>query len=149
MRQNQGKPKLSNVLHMPGALEALAAVLEHGAEKYGPVSDRDWMEYDPNEVRDSLMRHATADTQSELDESRLPHVAHMLFNCAVLCDHYLKAHGPGSFWRLLHEDSSVNLSPPGSAVFDDQRLSRPPSSPSLPASVSVGRRSSSPDSSAD
>jgi hypothetical protein len=43
MRQNQGKPKLSNVLHMPGALEALAAVLEHGAEKYGPVSDRDWM----------------------------------------------------------------------------------------------------------
>ena len=137
MRQNQDKPKLNNVLSMPGALEALAAVLQYGADKYTPVEERTWVTYDTNEVKDSLMRHLAAPGVFD-EESGLPHIAHILFNAAVLCDHYLTFHGPGSFWHLLREDSDENSNPPLTEVSCDRRRGHPLSSPSLQPSSGDG-----------
>ena len=95
---------------MPGALRALAAVLEYGARKYdSPPSERGWLKYDSEEVMGSLMHHAEAIANGEIidsgkDGSGLPHVYHLHFNSAVLCDHYHSCHGPDSSSEIEPRD---------------------------------------------
>ena len=142
MRQNQGKPHVSLALQMPGAIEALSAVLAYGEIKYGPANERDWMGYDAEETMDSLMRHAMqVALGNQLDESGLPHIAHILFNAAVLCDHYQRDHGHGSFWDLLPEGSRANLTLRESVDVCDQHPSHHPSGPYLSSPSGDGQRS--------
>ena len=88
MRKNEGKPRIGKALLMPEALSALSSVLEWGEKKYSPAEEKGWMEYQPNEVVDSLMRHLLAWKNGEkLDpETELPHLNHMLFNAAILVE---------------------------------------------------------------
>jgi len=85
-RKNKGKPRIGKCFLMPNALSGLAAVLMFGEEKYSPAEDKGWMNYDMNEVLDSLCRHAMAMKNGELKdpESGLLHSSHMVFNAAVL-----------------------------------------------------------------
>ena len=88
MRKNQGKPKLSHLLHMPHAMTGLVRVMEDGDEKYSPAAERGWMKYDQAEAVDSLMRHLTAWMDgAECDvESGLPHVHHIIFNACMIAE---------------------------------------------------------------
>lgn len=73
---------------MPTAQHALIKVLEFGEQKYSPAYEKGWLNYDKQEVMDSMMRHASAIINDELidPESGLPHAAHMLFNAAVYAE---------------------------------------------------------------
>lgn len=144
MRQNQGKPALAYALYMPGAIEALAAVLRYGQIKYSHPSQRDWLVYDDEETLESLSRHMQSFILgNDLDEeSGLPEIAHMLFNCAVLCDRFLTNHGHGSFWRLIPEDSSSSSNRPLTVDACDQHPYRRPSGPSPQPSSDGGPGSS-------
>jgi hypothetical protein len=77
--------KLRYDLIPPVALKALAEVLTHGAEKYGP---NNWQALDNFEARytAALMRHLEAWRSGEkLDkDSGLPHLAHLLCNAVFL-----------------------------------------------------------------
>jgi hypothetical protein len=82
LRYNKGK--LPMHLVPPSAIEALAAVLEYGANKY---EDRNWekgAEYSVPYA--SLMRHLLAfwSGQDKDAESGLPHTYHILMNAAML-----------------------------------------------------------------
>lgn len=144
MRQNQGKPDLALALQMPGALEAIATVLRYGEIKYGPATERSWLEYKDSETRSSLMRHVVKDALGhEFDEeSGIQEIAHALFNLACLCDRYHSSHGPGSFWRMLHEDCDQNLNPLDSGVSCDLHPSHRPSVLSLEQPSDAGPHSS-------
>jgi hypothetical protein len=73
---------------MPKAMEAIVQVIEFGEHKYGPATDRGWLEYDHNEVLDSLARHLVALIGGEQNdpESGMPHSAAILFNAAVFAE---------------------------------------------------------------
>ena len=88
MRKNDGKPKLTKVLLMPEALKGLESVLVFGEGKYDAAERKSWMNYKPNEVLDSMLRHTMAIINGEeIDpESGLPHASHMLFNAAVYAE---------------------------------------------------------------
>lgn len=72
-----GKPRWS--LFPDGALDAVLAVLEHGAHKY---SVGNWMDVHDNRTRyyDAAMRHINLWWTGELrdSESHLPHLAHAI-----------------------------------------------------------------------
>jgi hypothetical protein len=75
-------------MYMPEALKGLVAVIEFGEEKYTPAFEKGWMGYTMEDTMDSLLRHTQDYINGEqLDqESGLPHIWHMLFNAAVLCE---------------------------------------------------------------
>lgn len=83
LKHDGGKPRLSLV---PGeAIEAIGAVMTHGAEKYSPNS---WRQVDPKRYRDALMRHICKwlkDPHGLDDDSNLPHIWHIITNAAFLC----------------------------------------------------------------
>ena len=88
-RDNKDKVRLTQAMLMPQAPRGLVAVLEYGAEKYdSPAAEKDWLEYDPVEVADSLLRHAQSLCNGEVidPESGLPHAFHMMFNAACYCE---------------------------------------------------------------
>lgn len=83
MKFDQGKPPIH--LIPPEVIEAMATVLEFGAEKYG---QNNWRK-DPNgwsRSYSSLQRHLNSFWAGEdLDpESGEPHLAHALTQCAIL-----------------------------------------------------------------
>ena len=84
LKHDGGKPRLSLV---PGeAIEAIGAVMTHGAEKYSPNS---WRQVDPKRYRDALMRHICKwlkDPHGLDDDSNLPHLWHIITNAAFLCE---------------------------------------------------------------
>ena len=84
LKHDGGKPRLSLV---PGeAIEAIGAVMTHGAEKYGEKSYR---QVDPKRYRDALMRHICKwlkDPHGLDDDSGLPHIWHIITNAAFLCE---------------------------------------------------------------
>jgi hypothetical protein len=94
MRKNQGKPKLAHIFHMPKALKGICTLLEWGEQKYSPVAERGWLEYDAQDTLDSLMRHVQAIINGEIidPETELPHAYAVLFNAAMYVE--LTCHGP-------------------------------------------------------
>jgi hypothetical protein len=87
-RKNEGKPKLTKAMLMPFALEALVDIIEHGEEKYGPGTDKGWLDYDPMETLDSLLRHVNAIINGERvdPDSGEPHYKAVVFNAAVYAE---------------------------------------------------------------
>ncbi len=92
-RNNEGKPKISLIFDAPLALSSLAAVLEHGAKKYGRGNWLQGLVY--TEIVDSLARHTLLFMNGEeLDEeSGLPHVSHMMANTLFLAQLHLSNSG--------------------------------------------------------
>lgn len=84
LKHDGGKLRLSLV---PGeAIEAIGAVMTHGAEKYGKDS---YKQVDPERYRDALMRHVCKwlkDPHGKDEDSGLPHLWHIITNAAFLCE---------------------------------------------------------------
>jgi hypothetical protein len=102
-RKNKGKPKLTKAMLMPVAMQALVEIIEFGEGKYGPATDKGWLNYKPDEVLDSLARHLVALTNGELNdpESGKSHAAAVMFNAAVFAeltleDVYFETTGKGT-----------------------------------------------------
>ena len=84
LKHDGGKPRLSLV--PAEAIEAIGTVMTHGAEKYGEASYR---QVDPKRYRDALMRHICKwlkDPHGLDEDSRLPHLWHIITNAAFLCE---------------------------------------------------------------
>lgn len=88
MRNNEGKPTLRHIFQMPKAVEGLSAVLCKGEEEYTPTTERGWMKYDIDEVKDSLLRHLQALENGYAFDAKTgtPHTFSILFNAAVLVE---------------------------------------------------------------
>lgn len=84
LKHDGGKLRLSLV---PGeAIEAIGAVMTHGAEKYGKDS---YKQVDPERYRDALMRHVCKwlkDPHGKDEDSGMPHIWHIITNAAFLCE---------------------------------------------------------------
>lgn len=79
--------RVNMALLPPVSQIAVARVLEHGAEKYGPYNWRSTKVGALTYVA-AIQRHLAAWVDGEdLDpESRLPHIAHIAAGCAILLD---------------------------------------------------------------
>ncbi len=88
-----GKSKPAfNLLALPAALSAMAKVMKHGADKYGPFNWRS-IPITSSAYFAAIGRHWAAMASGEwLDsESGEPHAAHIMATCAIMLD--AKAHG--------------------------------------------------------
>lgn len=87
LRYNEDKPKLSYILEFPHAIEALARIMELGAEKYG---DGNWkLGGKPDkEYMDSMMRHLRSFVEGEMydKDSGCSHVGHAAWNLLALIE---------------------------------------------------------------
>ena len=84
LKHDGGKPRLALV--PAEAIEAIGIVMTHGAEKYGEASYR---QVEPKRYRDALMRHICKwlkDPHGLDEDSRLPHLWHIITNAAFLCE---------------------------------------------------------------
>jgi len=84
LKHDGGKLRLSLV---PGeAIEAIGAVMTHGAEKYGKDT---YKQVEPERYRDALMRHVCKwlkDPHGKDEDSGMPHLWHIITNAAFLCE---------------------------------------------------------------
>ena len=83
-KHDGGKPRLALV--PPEIIEAVGAVMTHGAEKYG---EGNYRKVEPARYRDALMRHICKwlkDPHGIDDDSGLPHLWHIACNVAFLCE---------------------------------------------------------------
>jgi len=87
-RYNDGKVDFTYVLSAPKSLEGLARVYEFGAKKYARDNWKRGLSY--MTLIASLMRHLLKFISGEnLDEeSKLPHVSHILWNAQILSEMY-------------------------------------------------------------
>lgn len=87
-RYNDGKVDFTYVLSAPKSLEGLARVYEFGAKKYARDNWKRGLSY--LTLVASLMRHLLKFIGGEnLDEeSKLPHVSHILWNAQILAEMY-------------------------------------------------------------
>jgi len=87
LRFNEGKPKLSYILQFPHAIEAVARIMELGAEKYG---DGNWkLGGKPDkEYLDSMMRHLRSfmDGEKYDQDSGCSHIGHATWNLLALIE---------------------------------------------------------------
>ena len=84
LKHDGGKLRLSLV--PAEAIEAIGAVMTHGAEKYGKDS---YKKVDPERYRDAMMRHICKwlkDPHGIDEDSGLPHLWHIITNAAFLCE---------------------------------------------------------------
>lgn len=84
LKHDGGKLRLSLV--PAEAIEAIGAVMTHGAEKYGKDS---YKQVDPERYRDALMRHICKwlkDPHGKDEDSGMPHIWHIITNAAFLCE---------------------------------------------------------------
>ena len=84
LKHDGGKPRLALVL--PEIIEAVGAVMTHGAEKYG---EGNYRKVEPARYRDALMRHICKWLKNPHgidDDSGLPHLWHMACNVAFLLE---------------------------------------------------------------
>lgn len=97
LRSNEGKPRFS--LISPWAMEGLARVLTHGAQKYADHNWRKGLSW--QETIDSLKRHLAAfERGEELDsESGLPHVDHITCNATFLSEFQKLGRGTDDRWK--------------------------------------------------
>lgn len=83
-KHDGGKPRLALV--PPKIIEAVGAVMTHGAEKYG---EGNYRKVEPARYRDALMRHICKWLKNPhgIDEdSGLPHLWHIACNVAFLLE---------------------------------------------------------------
>lgn len=83
-KHDGGKPRLALV--PPEIIEAVGAVMTHGAEKYG---EGNYRKVEPARYRDALMRHICKWLKNPhgIDEdSGLPHLWHIACNVAFLLE---------------------------------------------------------------
>lgn len=83
-KHDGGKPRLDLV--PPEIIEAVGAVMTHGAEKYGEASYR---QVEPKRYRAALMRHICKwlkDPHGKDEDSGLPHLWHIACNVAFLLE---------------------------------------------------------------
>lgn len=83
LKHDGGKLRLSLV--PAEAIEAIGAVMTHGAKKYGKDS---YKKVAPERYRDALMRHICKwlkDPQEIDEDSGLPHLWHIITNAAFFC----------------------------------------------------------------
>lgn len=87
MRKNDNKPKLSHILDFPYAMTEFTRVMEMGAKKYRRHNWKNGMPI--SEMENSLLRHLMAFNNCEdVDaESKLNHMAHVMFNAAGIIEH--------------------------------------------------------------
>ena len=85
-RSNDGKPPVSMMLEASEAIIGCAEVLKFGAEKYSRGNWKKGLNH--TEICDSLIRHLTLYLTGEDvdDESKLPHVDHILCNALFLSE---------------------------------------------------------------
>lgn len=97
LRSNEGKPRFS--LISPWAMEGLARVLTHGAQKYADHNWRKGLSW--QETIDSLKRHLAAFERGEdIDpESGLPHVDHITCNATFLSEFQKLGRGTDDRWK--------------------------------------------------
>ena len=84
LKHDGGKLRLSLV--PAEAIEAIGAVMTHGAEKYGKDT---YKQVEPERYRDALMRHVCKwlkDPHGKDEDSGLPHLWHIITNAAFLCE---------------------------------------------------------------
>jgi hypothetical protein len=84
LKHDGDKPRLDLV--PPEIIEAVGAVMTHGAEKYGEASYR---EVEPKRYRAALMRHICKwlkNPHGKDEDSGLPHLWHIACNVAFLCE---------------------------------------------------------------
>lgn len=84
LKHDGGKPRLDLV--PPEIIEAVGAVMTHGAEKYGEGSYRN---VEPKRYRAALMRHICQwlrDPHGIDEDSGLPHLYHIACNVAFLLE---------------------------------------------------------------
>lgn len=84
LKHDGGKLRLSLV--PAEAIEAIGAVMTHGAEKYGKAS---YKQVAPERYRDALMRHVCKwlkDPHGKDEDSGMPHLWHIITNAAFLCE---------------------------------------------------------------
>lgn len=84
LKHDGGKLRLSLV--PAEAIEAIGAVMTHGAEKYGKDS---YKRVDPERYRDALMRYICKwlkDPHGIDEDSGMPHIWHIITNAAFLCE---------------------------------------------------------------
>lgn len=84
LKHDGGKPRLDLV--PPEIIEAVGAVMTHGAEKYGEASYR---QVEPKRYRAALMRHICKwlkDPYGKDEDSGLPHLWHIACNVAFLLE---------------------------------------------------------------
>lgn len=84
LKHDGGKLRLSLV--PAEAIEAIGAVMTHGAEKYGKDT---YKKVEPERYRDALMRHVCKwlkDPHGKDEDSGLPHLWHIITNAAFLCE---------------------------------------------------------------
>ena len=84
LKHDGGKPRLDLV--PPEIIEAVGAVMTHGAKKYGEASYRD---VEPKRYRAALMRHICKwlkDPHGTDADSGLPHLWHIACNVAFLLE---------------------------------------------------------------
>ena len=83
IKKDAGKPRLTLVPMQ--ILFDIARVREFGVKKYGDKEN--WQAVEIERYRDSMLCHAIAYVQNphRLDESGLPHLAHLACNVAFLC----------------------------------------------------------------
>jgi len=101
---DEDKTGLQYVLSMPG-LYAVSAVGDYGAKKYGDQFNykkgMPWMK-----LLGSCARHLTAFIQGEdLDpESKLPHLAHLVYDALMLLDYTMNDLGIDDRWQRGSEN---------------------------------------------
>ena len=81
LKHDGGKLRLSLV--PAEAIEAIGAVMTHGAEKYGKDT---YKQVEPERYRDALMRHVCKwlkDPHGKDEDSGLPHLWHIITNAAM------------------------------------------------------------------
>lgn len=84
LKHDGGKLRLSLV--PAEAIEAIGAVMTHGAEKYGKDT---YKQVEPERYRDALMRHVCKwlkDPHGKDEDSGMPHIWHIITNAAFLCE---------------------------------------------------------------
>lgn len=85
-KRDAGKPLAGCLLEFGRALEMMALVSTHGAARYGRST---WQRVERQRYIDALVRHVLAmgaDCAALDDESKLPHLAHVLWNAAALLE---------------------------------------------------------------
>lgn len=85
LRYNEGKPKLSYILHFPKTIELLAKIMEAGEIKYGKLNWKKGGNSDESYL-DSAMRHIFKFANDDFfdEEYGTHHIGHAIWNLMAM-----------------------------------------------------------------
>lgn len=107
LKHDGGKLRLSLV--PAEAIEAIGAVMTHGAEKYGKDT---YKQVEPERYRDALMRHVCKwlkDPHGKDEDSGMPHLWHIITN-AAFCASWT------SQWKQARSTAQCTICAPHSKI---------------------------------